>query len=116
MMLKKTGGDTGCCGTADPVDQCRAEMPPADEIKRQAEFMKGISDPARIRIVYALKNRELCVCELMKIVDMPQTVVSHHLKVLKYADIITDRRSGKWIYYSLTDTRASSVLDAIKEG
>ncbi len=116
MMNRKTGGDTGCCGAADPAEECRAEMPPADEIKRQAEFMKAISDPARIRIVYALKCRELCVCELMRIVDMPQTVVSHHLKVLKYADIITDRRSGKWIYYSLVDTRVSSVLDAVKKG
>lgn len=88
-------------------------MPPAEEIKKQSEFFKAISDPARVRIIYALKDGELCVCQLMQIMDMPQTVVSHHLKVLKYAGIINDQRAGKWIYYSLIDSRAVSVLDAV---
>lgn len=113
MMTGKTGTDGGCGGAANQAGCSRTGMPPAEEIKRQSEFFKAISDPARVRIIYALKDGELCVCQLMELMDMPQTVVSHHLKVLKYAGIINDQRSGKWIYYSLVDSRALAVLDAL---
>jgi DNA-binding transcriptional ArsR family regulator len=112
-MTGKTGAGAGCSGAANQADCFRPEMPPAEEIKKQSEFFKAISDPARVRIIYALKDGELCVCQLMQVMDMPQTVVSHHLKVLKYAGIINDQRAGKWIYYSLVDSRAVSVLDGV---
>ena len=116
VMTKGTDVDTGCCGATELMKRCKAHLPQAVEIKKQSEFLKAISDPARIKIIYALKEGELCVCELMEIMEMSQTVVSHHLKILKYAGITTDRRSGKWINYSLTDTRALTVLDELKSG
>lgn len=97
-----------CCGASGSH---KNKVPSNDKIKKQAEYFKALSDPARVRIVYALADGELCVCELMEMLQMQQTTVSHHLKVLKYAQIITDRKSGKWVNYSLADKK---VLDALK--
>jgi ArsR family transcriptional regulator len=85
-------------------------VPERDTIAAQAEFFKALSDPARIAIVYALSGGELCNCELMTVMSMPQTAISHHMKVLKYAGIVTDRRNGKWIHYKLTDNKALQAL------
>lgn len=106
-----------CCNSVKTsLEKCLKNMPSDSNVKFQTEFFKAISDPARIKIIYALAAKsELCVCELMEITGMQQTVVSHHLKVLKYAKLISDRKSGKWVYYSLTDRRAFEVLKAIEE-
>lgn len=93
----------------------KAATPSEDVIKRQSAFLKAISDPARVKIIYALKDGELCNCDLMETMQMSQTVVSHHLKILKYAGVISDRRSGKWIYYALCDRIALQILDALIE-
>jgi ArsR family transcriptional regulator, lead/cadmium/zinc/bismuth-responsive transcriptional repressor len=104
-----------CCGK--PEDKDKAMMPPEQAIRAQAEFFKAIADPARIRIVYALRDGELCVCEIMKRLDMPQTMVSHHCKILKVFGIISDRKLGKWVYYYLADGRVPGMLDTLyKEG
>jgi ArsR family transcriptional regulator len=97
-----------CCDTSGSQ---AGKIPSDEEIKKQVEYFKALSDPARVRIVYALAGGELCGCELMEMLQMQQTTVSHHLKVLKYAQIITDRKSGKWVNYSLADKK---VLDALK--
>lgn len=103
-----------CCENLRPMlDKLLKKMPSDEEMKLQAEYFKAISDPARIKIIYALANGELCVCELMLIMGMQQTVVSHHLKILKYAKIISDRKSGKWVNYSLADRRVLEILKAI---
>ncbi|MGA9141053.1 MAG: metalloregulator ArsR/SmtB family transcription factor [Methanocella sp.] len=100
-----------CCGViADIIGHCKAKVPERDTIVAQSEFFKALSDPARVAIVYALSGGELCNCELMGIMGMPQTAISHHMKVLKYAGIVTDRRSGKWIHYKLTDDKALQAL------
>ena len=90
-------------------------MPSDDDARRRAGFFKAISDPARVKIVCALSKKELCVCDLMEIMGMQQTIVSHHLKILKYTNIISNRRSGKWVYYSLKDRRVLEVLKAIEK-
>jgi DNA-binding transcriptional ArsR family regulator len=97
-----------CC---EPSGIAIKGLPSDEEARNIASFFKAISDPARVKMICALANGELCVCELMEAMGMQQSVVSHHLKILKYAGIVSDRRSGKWINYSLADPR---VLDVIK--
>ncbi len=98
-----------CCGASKE----RANIPPDETIRQQAEFLKAVSDPARIKIIYVLKDGELCVCEIMALLDMPQTMVSHHCKILKIAGIINDKKSGKWVNYSLKDKRVLGMLDML---
>ncbi|WP_174589996.1 ArsR/SmtB family transcription factor [Methanocella conradii] len=102
--------DKKCCECQKIVIK---DMPSDEEAKNIANFFKAMSDPARVKMIYALAGGELCVCELMEIMGMQQTVVSHHLKVLKYAGIVSDRKSGKWVNYSLADMRALDVLKAL---
>jgi len=75
-----------------------------------ADHFKAIGDGVRFEIIKLLIGRELCVCDILEKIDKSQPVVSHHLKTLKSAGIVTDRRSGKWIYYSLN----SPVLEQME--
>lgn len=65
------------------------------------DVFKGLSDPIRLRIAALLTQGELCVCDLMAILALPQSTISRHMARLKSAGIVKDRRAGKWVYYSL---------------
>jgi ArsR family transcriptional regulator len=70
-------------------------------VKEDLAIFKACSDETRLRILFLLSRRELCVCELVILLDMPQGKISRHLSILKNADLVCDRRDGTWIYYSL---------------
>jgi ArsR family transcriptional regulator, arsenate/arsenite/antimonite-responsive transcriptional repressor len=72
-------------------------------------WFHALSDPTRILVVEMLSHGERCVCELQDAVDAAQSRLSFHLRVLKDAGIVTDRREGRWIYYSVN----RDVLDQI---
>src|SRR5262245_8293595 len=66
-----------------------------------APLFHALSDPTRIRIVELLRHGERCVCELTEAADAAQSRLSFHLKVLKDAGLVADRRDGRWVYYEL---------------
>jgi ArsR family transcriptional regulator len=72
-------------------------------MKDTLKIFKGLADPTRLRIVSLLLRRDLCVCELMFILKMEQSRVSHQLRILRDADLVEDRREGKWITYRISD-------------
>ena len=75
-------------------------------MKHTAEFFKSLADETRLRLLLLLHNgRELCVCDLMHALDMPQSTVSRHLAYLKRSGWLQDRRGGVWMYYSLNRER-----------
>jgi len=69
-----------------------------------ATIFKALSDETRLRIIKLLEQGELCVCDITAALDMVQPKVSFHLSTLKEAGLIKDRKSGKWIHYSLSDS------------
>ena len=73
-------------------------------MKNDLAVFKAFSDETRLRILFLLSVRELCVCELVAVLDMPQGRISRHLSVLKHAGLVSDRRDGTWIYYSLVES------------
>jgi ArsR family transcriptional regulator, lead/cadmium/zinc/bismuth-responsive transcriptional repressor len=75
-----------------------------------SEFFKGFTDPARLKILTALSHSEMCVCDLVELLQMSQPAVSHHLKLLKSARIIKYKKDGKFVYYSLDDNHISGIL------
>ncbi len=76
---------------------------------------RALSDEGRVRIVAALTWQELCVCELIELLQLAPSTVSKHLSLLKQARIIEGRRSGRWTYYRLAGNDApAEVLAAIK--
>ena len=78
-------------------------MRPIAEPTLQADLdvFGACADATRLRILFLLAVRELCVCELVEILQMPQGRISRHLAVLKGAGLARDRREGTWIHYSL---------------
>ena len=63
---------------------------------------KALSDPSRLRILTALRDRELCVCELCDALEMTQSTLSTHLQVIRQAELVSARKEGKWMYYRIT--------------
>jgi len=81
-------------------------------------LFKALSDETRLRILNLLLGGELCVCELMDALQMSQPRISHQLRILKGADLVTDRREGRWIIYALEakgpEDPASSLLTLLQ--
>ena len=82
------------------------------------EIFKALSDETRLRILKLLEEREICVCELMQVLGMPQSTISRHMNVLRRAGLVRGRRDGKWVHYRLHAAEfnpfASSVLDFLR--
>ena len=70
-------------------------------LARSAQLFHALSDEARLQIIEILLDGEHCVCDLMTHIDAAQSRLSYHLKVLKDAGLVTDRREGRWSYYTL---------------
>jgi len=72
-------------------------------MKKAAQTFKALADETRLRILSLLGEREICVCDLMTILELPQSTVSRHLAYLRHAGLVEDRRQGVWMYYRLAD-------------
>jgi len=79
-------------------------------VKQDLEIFKALSGMTRVRILLLLMDRDLCVCELMFILKMEQSRVSHQLQVLKNAGLVRDEREGKWMIYSISPAKKKMVL------
>lgn len=94
----------------------------AEEAESLALTMKALADPARLRllsIVAASENSEACVCDLIEPIGLSQPTVSHHLKVLREAGVVTSERHGSWVWYRLAPEavgRLSAIARALVPG
>ncbi len=97
-------------GDRDLLDRVRADMPDEECLYDLAELFKVFGDSTRIRILYALFESELCVCDIAEVLNMTQSAISHQLRVLKQARLVRNRREGKQIYYSLADDHVRTII------
>lgn len=88
-------------------------MPPRDRFEKTAETFSLISDPSRVKILWLLCHAEDCVTNIAAAVDMTSPAVSHHLRVLKQAGILSYRKEGKEAYYTLADTEEARMIHHI---
>lgn len=72
-------------------------------MRQTTELLKALTDETRLRILALLGQGELCVCDLIAVLQLPQSTVSRHLSLLKNAGWVTDRRQGLWMYYHLAE-------------
>jgi ArsR family transcriptional regulator len=84
-------------------------------MKDIVKIFKALSDPTRLRIMLLLLRKELCVCELMFILGMEQSRISHHMRVLREADVAEDVRAGRWIIYRVPE-EARALLEGLVSG
>ena len=105
---------TPCCQVdivhEDVITAVRAKLPPEELLYDLAELFKIFGDSTRIRILYALLESELCVCDIAKLINASQSAVSHQLRVLKASKLVKFRREGKIVFYSLADDHVLSIL------
>lgn len=88
-----------------------------DRQSSPAAFFKLLSDELRLKSLLLIEHSgELCVCELMEALDESQPKVSRHLAQLRRADILVDRRSGQWVYYSLNPALPEWMKQVLKQG
>jgi DNA-binding transcriptional ArsR family regulator len=100
----------------DRVAAARERVVGPDEAARLSELFRLLGDPTRTRILYALLEAgELCVCDLAATVEVPDTSVSHALRLLRTAGIVRNRRDGRMIYYSLADAHVRLLLDLSRQ-
>ena len=86
-------------------------------MNEKTKIFKALSDINRLRILKALQTRTLCVCEIKELLDLANSTVSQHLKILKRTGFIIEEKEGKWVNYSInpqpSDQRISSILSSL---
>lgn len=90
-------------------------MPKDELIYDLAEFFKVFADSTRMKIIYALMEKELCVCDIATIVGTTQSAISHQLRVLKQSKLVKFRKEGKEVYYSLDDDHIAEIVKKGRE-
>ena len=94
-----------------------ATAPARQDLSRAVDLFHALSDETRLAIVQRLRSGEHCVCDLTDLLDAAQSRLSFHLKVLKDAGLVTDRKQGRWVHYSLnreTFAELQSLLGEMK--
>ena len=86
-------------------------MPAEDELYDLAELFKVFGDSTRIKILFALFEQEMCVCDIAECLNMTQSAISHQLKILKQSKLVGNRREGKSIIYFLADDHVRTIID-----
>ena len=94
----------------DVVNEVKKKIPEDGLIYDLAEFFKVFADSTRMKIIYALMENELCVCDIANIVQTTQSAISHQLRLLKQAKLVKFRKEGKVVYYSLDDEHISQIV------
>jgi ArsR family transcriptional regulator len=84
-------------------------------VDRVARQFQALSDPTRLELLVRLRKGERCVCDLMDVLDAAQSRLSFHLKVLKEAGLVTDRRDGRWVYYTLVPETIDEIREYVED-
>lgn len=93
------------------VEQVNETMPDEEILYDLAELFKIFGDSTRIRILYALFESEMCVCDIAQLLGMTQSAISHQLRCLKQSKLVKYRREGKTVFYSLADAHVRTIFD-----
>lgn len=94
----------------ESVERARREMPDDSIITNISDFYKIMGDPTRCRIICALKENEMCVCDLCNVLSMSKSSISHQLSKMREYGVVKCRRDGKEVYYSLDDSHVLDIL------
>ncbi len=82
------------------------------ELEELSQFFKTFADPNRLRILMALGNEEMCVCDIAAFLGVSESAVSHQLRFLRTSKLVKNRRDGTILYYSLTDHHVKEIISS----
>ncbi len=95
----------------DVVDKTNKNMPDADTFYKLAEFFKIIGDTTRTKILFALDQNEMCVCDIANVLGMSKSSISHQLGTLRRSGIVKCRKDGKEVFYTLDDEHVKEIFE-----
>ena len=93
------------------VERLRGQLPSEEALAELSELFKIFGDSTRVKILYALLDGELCVCDIASLLGMTVSAISHQLRILRSAKLVVFRREGKTVFYSLADDHVRTILD-----
>lgn len=99
------------CLHREMIEEAKREKPDDVMIDDMAELFKVFGDPTRVKILYTLFDREMCVCDIAEYLEMTQSAISHQLRTLKKARLVKFRKEGKTVFYSLDDDHVRYIFD-----
>ena len=103
----------------DKIKEVQKQILGDSDLFKLSDLFKVISDPTRIKILFALKKDELCVCDISVILNMTQSAISHQLRTLRMCKLVTYRKEGKTVFYKLADEHVqrlfSQALEHVRE-
>ena len=114
-IIKETGAETEGTDVTGAEDAAKIKevtdaLPDEDTLDELEELFKIFGDSTRIKILYALHIKEMCVMDISLALGMSQSAISHQLRVLRQTRLIRSRRDGKNIYYSLADEHVHTII------
>lgn len=93
------------------VNKVKENMPKEETLYDLADLFKVLGDSTRVKVLCALFQAEMCVCDIAALLGMTQSAISHQLRVLKQGRIVKNRKDGKVVYYSLDDDHIKGIFD-----
>ena len=84
------------------------------QFNQDANVFKAFCDPNRLRILDILKSGEHCACKLLDILDVSQSTLSHHMKILCDSGVVTGRKDGKWTHYSISPEGSAYAMNCLQ--
>lgn len=109
QVMKPDSCDVPCLHP-ETVRAARATLLPHGEAQGLADIFSVLADPSRVRLLGALSERELCVCDLANVLGLRQSTVSHQLRLLRALRIVRFRKEGRVAYYALDDGHVAGLL------
>ncbi|NLB52182.1 MAG: winged helix-turn-helix transcriptional regulator [Syntrophomonadaceae bacterium] len=112
-MSAKPGEYDRCeinCIHEEAVAEVSKQMLSDNEARSLADIFKTLGDSTRVKMLFALMTRELCVCDLATVIGSSESAVSHQLRILRTQKLVKFRRDGKVLYYSLDDDHVSTLF------
>lgn len=108
------------CPNENIVNKVKKKLLHEETIVKLSDIFKALSDPTRLKIINALSNSELCVCDIAAVLNMSQSAISHQLRILRNLRLVKYRKEGKSAIYSLDDDHILQLfnqgLEHVKHG
>jgi DNA-binding transcriptional ArsR family regulator len=99
------------CTAAERITQLKSRLTDDDRTIRELEtFFSALGDSTRLKMLKLIGDEELCSCEVMAALELTQPTTSHHLAILERAGLLSSRRSGKWVFYKITNSKVRNLI------
>lgn len=101
------------CVHPEAVQAARERQPEGWCVEQASALLKLMADPTRLKLLSALADAELCVCDLASVVGLSESAISHQLRLLREQRVVASRKAGRVVYYRLQDVHVSTLLENV---